>query len=212
MIAPDDYPAPYNSVELGKRYWRKPYQTISEPRVPAEGKKMRNLTRPLSITLMLLLSGPSFAQWIEYSNVDEGFFVNFPGEPTASEVEWISEYGANIPTNRYGVDGARGNYSMTVVDYRVILRGEEADRINSEAMSINVPRAGRLPGLGLALLFWRLSKAQPPAPDRREKIGVILSLPVSSLDSRFDAGSGRSCRDAIRSSSFLAESSARTVS
>ncbi len=96
---------------------------------------MRNLTRPLSITLMLLLSGPSFAQWIEYSNVEEGFFVNFPGEPTASEVEWISEYGANIPTNRYGVNGTRGNYSMTVVDYRVILRGEEADRINSERVA-----------------------------------------------------------------------------
>ena len=120
---------------------------------------MRNLTRPLSITLMLLLSGPSFAQWIEYSNVDEGFFVNFPGEPTASEVEWISEYGANIPTNRYGVDSARGNYSVTVVDYRFISRGEEAQRIRAERVA-HCPQGAETclggAGMGTGIGYWRV--------------------------------------------------------
>ena len=120
---------------------------------------MRNLTRPLSITLMLLLSGPSFAQWIEYHNVDEGFSVNFPGEPSAGEVDWVSEYGATIPTNRYSVDSARGNYSVTVVDYRFISRGEEAQRIRAERVA-HCPQGAETclggAGMGTGIGYWRV--------------------------------------------------------
>ena len=93
---------------------------------------MRNLTRPLSATLILLLSGPSLAQWIEYGNVEEGFFVNFPGEPTAEEIIWESEYGAPLPARVYTVDTDRGTYAVTVVDYR------EAQRIHTE-LAANCP-------------------------------------------------------------------------
>ena len=92
---------------------------------------MRKLTRSLSATLILLLSGPLFAQWIEYPNVEEGFLVNFPGEPNAEEIEWISEYDATIPARRYSVDSARGSYSVTVVDYRFISRGDDAQSIRA---------------------------------------------------------------------------------
>lgn len=87
---------------------------------------MRKLNHPLSATLILLLSGPSLAQWIEYPNVEEGFFVNFPGEPAAEEITWASEYGANLPARVYSVETDRGRYSVTVVDYR------EAERIHTE--------------------------------------------------------------------------------
>ena len=88
---------------------------------------MRNLSCPLSAALILLLSGPSFAQgWIEYPRVEDGFFVNFPGEPTIEDITWESEYEATFPARVYSVDTDRGRYSMTVVDYR------DAERIHTE--------------------------------------------------------------------------------
>jgi len=88
---------------------------------------MRKLGGPLSAALILLLSAPSFAQgWIEYPRVEDGFFVNFPGEPTIEDIAWASEYGATFPARAYSVDTDRGRYSMTVVDYR------EAERIHTE--------------------------------------------------------------------------------
>ncbi len=78
----------------------------------------------LSSALILLGPGLACAQgWIEYRNIDEGFGVNFPGEPTVEEFVWESEYGAALPARLYRTETPRGTYSMTVVDYR------EAERI-----------------------------------------------------------------------------------
>ena len=87
---------------------------------------MRKLSCPLSAALILLLSGPSFAQWIEHPNVEEGFFINFPAEPMVEEITWESEYDAIFPARVYSVETNRGRYSVTVVDYR------EAERIHTE--------------------------------------------------------------------------------
>jgi hypothetical protein len=81
----------------------------------------------LSSALLLLTSGPVFSQgWIEYRDPEQGFGVNFPGEPTVEETVWESEYGAMLPAYVYRADTSRGDYSMTVVDYR------EAERIQAE--------------------------------------------------------------------------------
>jgi len=88
---------------------------------------MRNFSFPLSAALILLLSGPSFAQgWIEYPRVEDGFFINFPGEPKIEETIWESEYEATFPARVYTVETNRGRYSVTVVDYR------DAERIHTE--------------------------------------------------------------------------------
>jgi len=88
---------------------------------------MRTAVIPLLAILLLLASVLSHAQgWIEYRNIEEGFGVNFPGEPTVEEFVWHSEYGADLPARIYRADTARGNYSVTVVDYR------EAERILTE--------------------------------------------------------------------------------
>ena len=81
----------------------------------------------LSSALLLLSSSAVFAQgWIEYRNLEQGFGVNFPGEPTVEEIVWESEYGAMLPAHVYRADTQRGDYSITVVDYR------EAERIQTE--------------------------------------------------------------------------------
>ncbi len=77
--------------------------------------------------LLLLASGSALAQsWIEYRNIEEGFGVNFPAEPTVEEIVWQSEYGAALPARVYRAETPRGTFSMTVVDYR------EAERILGE--------------------------------------------------------------------------------
>ncbi|MCH2670373.1 MAG: hypothetical protein MK009_11070 [Gammaproteobacteria bacterium] len=45
--------------------------------------------------MLLFMSGASVAQgWIEYSGYEDGFFLNFPSEPTIEETTRESEYGA----------------------------------------------------------------------------------------------------------------------
>jgi hypothetical protein len=77
--------------------------------------------------LLMLWPGFVLAQgWVEYANVEEGFFANFPGEPKVEETTWESEYEATFPARVYSVDTDRGRYSMTVIDYR------DAERIHTE--------------------------------------------------------------------------------
>ena len=82
---------------------------------------MRSLGFSLSAAVLLFASGPSFAQgWIEYRDLEQGFGVNFPGEPTVEEIVWQSQFGATLPARVYRADTPRGDYSLTVVDYREI--------------------------------------------------------------------------------------------
>ena len=81
----------------------------------------------LSIALTLCLSAPTFAQeWTEFSSREDGFTVNFPGQPTVEETTVASEYGYMLPARVYSAELGRERYSMTVVDYNGIEQmGEE---------------------------------------------------------------------------------------
>ena len=109
--------------------------------------------------LLMLWPGFVLAQgWIEYANVEEGFFVNFPGEPKVEETTWESEYEATFPARVYSVDTDQGRYSITVVDYR------DAERIHTEL----VRERGCPPGAetcsggpasfggGIGIGYWRI--------------------------------------------------------
>ena len=75
----------------------------------------------ISAALVFCMSGPAFAQeWIEYVNREDGFDINFPGEPTVTETTWKSEYGYELPARVYSAERNRERYSMTVVDYNGI--------------------------------------------------------------------------------------------
>lgn len=73
----------------------------------------------MSALLMLCLSMPAFAQdWTEYVNRDEGFTVNFPGQPQVQETTWPSEYGMVFSGRVYSAQRGAERYSVTVIDYR----------------------------------------------------------------------------------------------
>ncbi len=80
--------------------------------------------RPIPVmaaALTLLLSAPLSAQdWTEFSSAEDGFRVNFPGQPTVQDTTYMSEYGYTLPARIYRADRGQERYSMTVVDYRNI--------------------------------------------------------------------------------------------
>ena len=68
--------------------------------------------------LVLSISGSAVAQeWEEYVNTQDGFKVNFPGQPKVTETTWKSQLDYTLPGRVYSVDKGREHYSMTVVDY-----------------------------------------------------------------------------------------------
>jgi hypothetical protein len=74
-----------------------------------------------SVAFLLLSATSALAQqWGEFVSRDDGFSVNFPGEPIVSETTYTSEYGADLPARVYRAARGAERYSMTVVDYRPI--------------------------------------------------------------------------------------------
>jgi hypothetical protein len=74
------------------------------------------------LTAALVLSAaPARAQgWSDFVSREDGFRVNFPAAPTATETTYTSEYGAKLPAREYRVSRGQERYSVTVVDYRPI--------------------------------------------------------------------------------------------
>ena len=75
-------------------------------------------TYALAVALILGVSGPAAAQeWIEYRNAEDGFAVNFPGQPQVTETKWKTLFDYDMPGRIYS--GARGaeRYTVTVIDY-----------------------------------------------------------------------------------------------
>jgi hypothetical protein len=64
------------------------------------------------------ISGPAAAQeWDLYVSRQDGFKVNFPGQPKVTETTWKSQLGYMLPSRVYSADRGREHYSLTVVDY-----------------------------------------------------------------------------------------------
>jgi hypothetical protein len=64
---------------------------------------------------------PALAQeWTDFVSRDDGFRVNFPGQPDIRATTYTSEYGADLPARVYSAARGPARYSVTVVDYRPI--------------------------------------------------------------------------------------------
>jgi len=75
------------------------------------------MTAPVFV-LVLAVSAPAVAQdWDEYVNTQDGFKVNFPGQPKVTETTWKSQLDYILPARVYSADKGREHYSITVVDY-----------------------------------------------------------------------------------------------
>ena len=76
-----------------------------------------------AFVLVALLAIPCTAaaqEWEEYASREDGFRLNFPGEPKVTEITWMSQLNYVLPGRVYSAEKGRERYSLTVVDYSSI--------------------------------------------------------------------------------------------
>jgi hypothetical protein len=95
------------------------------------------LTPFIPATLALSLTVPAFAQgWEEYTNREDHFTVNFPGEPTVQTITYKTAKGTSLPGHIYSAKDARGSeYRITVVNYSTA-KGEEMTALDEAAKTL----------------------------------------------------------------------------
>jgi len=81
---------------------------------------MHRISAALAALILSFVTSASAQEWSEFVSREDGFRVNFPGEPKVTQTTYTSEYGADLPARIYSVARGRERYSMTVVDYRPI--------------------------------------------------------------------------------------------
>ena len=80
---------------------------------------MRRVALIVAVVSCLPLVG--FAQdWVEFTSVDDGFRIAFPGKPQVQQTTYTSQYGYTLPAKVYSVTSGPQRFSVTVVDYRGI--------------------------------------------------------------------------------------------
>jgi len=76
-----------------------------------------------SAALALFVATVAQAQtWAEWPSRDDRFVVNFPGEPTRTDLQYKTAKGTTLPAHVYTAEAdpksrSAGTYSVTVVDY-----------------------------------------------------------------------------------------------
>ena len=69
--------------------------------------------------LVLSLAGAVSAQeWAEFVDRADHFTVNMPGDPAKQDMMYKTAKGTSLPAHVYSAKDRRGEYYMTVVDYR----------------------------------------------------------------------------------------------
>ena len=82
---------------------------------------MRLISLISAAFVLCAVPAPAAAQeWIEYTSKEDGFLVNFPGQPNVRQITFTSEYGYPLAARVYSAQRGQERYSMTVVDYRPI--------------------------------------------------------------------------------------------
>jgi hypothetical protein len=83
------------------------------------GGNIMRLTHWIAAALVLLLTTPALAQeWDNFSFVEDGFEVNFPGPPQIENTTYMSQYRWELPARVYSASRGEERYLVTVVDYR----------------------------------------------------------------------------------------------
>jgi hypothetical protein len=75
----------------------------------------------LVFAVLLAMPGVAAAQeWEEYVSLQDGFRLNFPGQPRVTTTTWTSQLNYPLPARVYSAEKSRERYSLTVVDYSSI--------------------------------------------------------------------------------------------
>ena len=73
------------------------------------------------VLLMLAWSDSAAAQeWAPFTTVQDGFTINFPGQPRVVQTTWRSQLDFVLPARVYSAERGSERYSITVVDYSSI--------------------------------------------------------------------------------------------
>ena len=73
------------------------------------------------LALVLSVAGPAAAQeWDLYTNIQDGFKINFPGTPRITESTFTTALDYRLPARVYSANRGQERYTVTVVDYRPI--------------------------------------------------------------------------------------------
>jgi hypothetical protein len=67
--------------------------------------------------LLLVTSAAGAQEWDEFTSVQDGFRINFPGPPKVTTSTWTSQLNYVLPDRIYSADRGKEHYSVTVVDY-----------------------------------------------------------------------------------------------
>lgn len=71
--------------------------------------------------LTLLSTGTAVAQtWVEFTSVEDGFKIAFPGHPQVQTTTYTSQYRYTLPAKVYSVTSGPQRFAVTVVDFRGI--------------------------------------------------------------------------------------------
>ena len=106
-----------------------------------------NMRAAVSVVAMVLCTAaPAVAQdWDLFISKEDGFKVDFPGQPRMTATTFTSEYGADLPAHVWTAARGQERYSVTVVDYSVA-----AALLDEKARRTCVPGDERSCGLALA--------------------------------------------------------------
>src|SRR5262245_65962648 len=73
------------------------------------------------LALLVAFAGTSAAQeWDEFTSLQDGFRINFPGQPRVMATTWKSQLNFVLPARVYSAEKGAERYSVTVVEYSSI--------------------------------------------------------------------------------------------
>jgi hypothetical protein len=90
-------------------------------------------------------------EWAEYVSTQDGFKINFPGQPKIAETTWKSQMEYTLPARVYSAERGRERYSLTVVDYggieqQGIARAKTCPPGNEQCGKMHPPSSVRVTG------------------------------------------------------------------
>jgi hypothetical protein len=139
------------------------------------------LSYVIPAALALFISGAASAQtWEEYVNRTDFFSVNMPGEPTDQAFQYKTAKGTTLPAHLYTARDARGNYTITVVDYSSA-EAEIPSAIDEAVATIKSKGTTKYEGVNMLdnHRSWRITVETPQqAPSARRSVGGREQAPL----------------------------------
>ena len=81
---------------------------------------MRIIAFAFALASLVPAMPASAQEWDEFVALQDGFRMNFPGNPRVTEGTWTSQMHYMLPMRVYSAEKGRERYSVTVVDYSSI--------------------------------------------------------------------------------------------